>query len=126
MALDQTRRNALVGSRQICANKLSPLADRLLWDMYNYRDEKGGSVLTASEVDNLKAIPSNVTKIRELWKKMTLKGMRGWEVLLRVLDGISPEVKLILLDKLEEVRGNDGGYYSQANTPSDNGPNGEY
>ena len=124
-ALDQARRNALVGSRRKCGKKLGPLADRVLWDLAHYHDEEGGPVLNQGhELSELRAIPNDEEKIVQLWKLMAKKGVRGWKVLIKVLDLISPETKNILEATYEESIRKDGGYFSQANTPSDIGPNG--
>lgn len=106
MALDEHFKSALIATRGRCAEVLAPLAGRLIYDLRTYRVE-GGPILSAELAGELDGEPNGRAKIMRLWEEMTRKGVRGWRVLMRTLEGVNPNMRILLEDTAERIRADD-------------------
>ena len=104
MALDEHCKSALIATRVSCADVLAPLAGRLIYDLRTHRDLEGGPILSAELAGELDAEPTGRAKIMRLWEEMTRKGVRGWRVLMRILEKVNPNMRMVLEDTAEQIR----------------------
>ena len=107
MALDEHCKSALIATRVSCAEVLAPLAGRLIFDLRTHRDLEGGPILSAELAGELDGVPNGRDKIMRLWEEMTRKGVRGWRVLMRILERVNPNMRMLLEDTAEQIRAKD-------------------
>ena len=107
MALDEHCKSALIATRVRCADILAPLAGRLIYDLRTHRDLEGGPILSAELAGELDGVPNGRDKIMRLWEEMTRKGVRGWRVLMLILERVNPNTRMFLEDTAEQIRAKD-------------------